>query len=74
MQTYEMIVAIVAIVMGAGIINHWIKAKAAKGNPQLTKEFEKKVKQVDELEKRVVALEKIVTDRRHKLSDEIENL
>ena len=74
MQSYEMVVAIVAIVMVASVVNHWIKSKAAKGNPKLAKELEGKVKQVDDLEKRVATLEKIVTDKRHKLADEIDNL
>lgn len=74
METFEMVVAIVAIVMVAGVIKHWIKARSAKGNPKLASALENRIKQVDDLEKRVTTLEKIVTDKRHKLADEIDNL
>ena len=74
MQSYEMVVAIVAIVMVASVVNHWIKSKAFKGSPKLAKALQDKVKQVEDLEKRVATLEKIVTDKRHKLADEIDNL
>ena len=74
MVVYEMVVAIVAIVMVTAVIKQWLKTKAAKGDPNLAKAFEAKMKQVDELEKRVKTLEKIVTDKRHKLAEEIDGL
>jgi len=74
MNTFEMVVLIVALVMIASVVNHWIKAKSAKGDPELAKKLESKISQVDDLEKRVKTLEKIVTDKRHKLAEEIDSL
>lgn len=74
METYEFIIAIIAIVMGAGIIRQAIIAKQRKHSTGPDKETLARLDKLERLEKRVAVLEKIVTDKKAKLADEIENL
>lgn len=74
MSQYEMVVAIVAIVVVAGIIRHGQKMRAMKRGVGPSPETEANTKRIERLEDRIKVLEKIVTDRRSKLADDIENL
>jgi mannose/fructose/N-acetylgalactosamine-specific phosphotransferase system component IID len=83
MQVFEFVIAIVAIVMAAGIINRWIQArqqsKEREDEPSLEDRLAElgvtaQLQKVDDLEARVRTLEKIATSKRGKLADEIDNL
>lgn len=74
MQSYEFIIAIVAIVMGAGVIRSAIVAKQKKYTAGPDKETLARLERLEKLEERVKVLEKIVTDKKTKLADEIDRL
>lgn len=74
MDPYTMVVAIVAIAMGAGIINRAIKAKHSKKTLSSDPRAQDYERRIEKLEDRVRVLEKIVTDKRHILADEIDDL
>lgn len=74
MSQYEMVVAIVAIVMVAGIIRHGQKMRALKKAGGISPETEANTRSLEKLEERIKVLEKIVTDRRSKLADDIDSL
>jgi len=70
--TFVFIICIVAIVMGADIVQKIIKARTAKQdqNPEL----EEALAQVEELEERIRVLERIVTENKFDLRHEINKL
>jgi hypothetical protein len=70
--TFVFIICIVAIVMGADIVQKIIKARTAKQdqNPEL----EEALVQVEKLEERIRVLERIVTENRYDLRHEINKL
>lgn len=74
METYEFIIALVSIAIAGGIIRQAIVARQAKHNASLDQEILARLEKVEKLEKRVKVLEKIVTDKKTKLADEIDNL
>lgn len=78
---YEFIVAIVAIVMVTGLLKSWIKVKHETNRNGVNLEDElgklgvaSQLAKVDELEKRVRVLEKLATDKKRNLADEIDDL
>lgn len=75
MDPFTMVVAIVAISVGAGIINNWIKARRswAAGMPDPA-EQDRMREEIDRLTKRVSTLERIVTDQERQLSEDIRGL
>ncbi len=74
MDKYTMVVVIVALVMTAGVINHWLKARHKKAEPADMKDIRGRLNRLEKLERRVTVLEKIVTGKKTKLADEIDNL
>lgn len=72
MHVFEMVVWIVAIGTLGGIYSQHQKNKhKAQQHQSLNKESEKRI---NDLEERVRVLEKIATDKRSRLSDEIDSL
>lgn len=74
MDVYTMVVVIVTITMVAGVTNHWIKTRHKKAEPADMKDIRGRLDRLEKLEGRVTVLEKIVTDKKTKLADEIDNL
>lgn len=69
-----MVVAIVSVVMIAAIVKQWLKTREAQGDQTFFEDISKKLDKIEKLENRVMVLEKIVTDKKTKLADEIDNL
>ncbi|HXV74196.1 MAG TPA: hypothetical protein VD713_05645 [Sphingomonadales bacterium] len=74
MGPYEMVVAVVAIAVVAGVIRHGQKMRALRKAGGISPETEANARRIEKLEERVKVLEKIATDRRSRLSDDIDNL
>ena len=82
MQGEEFIVAIVAIVMTANLIKYWMKNRyEVKRNGKTSIEDElnslgvgEQLNKIDKLEQRVRVLEKLATDKKRSLAEEIEQL
>ncbi|MCH7806894.1 MAG: hypothetical protein IH995_07105 [Proteobacteria bacterium] len=74
METYEFIIALVSIVVVGGIIRQAVLSKQAKHAASLDQETLARLESLEKLEGRVTVLEKIVTDKKTKLADEIDNL
>ncbi|MBY9066307.1 hypothetical protein K1X12_05315 [Hyphomonas sp. WL0036] len=75
MDPFTMVVAIVAIAIGAGVINNYIKARSREPVDLSSRaEFVAMRDDVARLKERVRVLEKIVTDQERQLSDEIRRL
>lgn len=75
MDPFTMVVAIVAISVGAGILNTWIKARAhAPADMASQGDLVTMREEVARLKDRVRVLEKIVTDNERALSEEIRRL
>ena len=68
------IIAIVLIVVFGGVVMQWIKNRFAQESKDLSEEVSRKLKKMDKLEQRVRVLEKIVTNKKVKLAEEIESL
>ncbi len=75
MDPFSMVVAIVAISVGAGLISTWIKTQA-KSRPDdgMLAELAATRQDVTRLKERVRVLEEIVTDKDSQLSEEIRRL
>jgi hypothetical protein len=72
---FSMVVAIVAISVGAGVVNNWIKMKhASRRNVQQDRELEEVRGQVEKLADRVRVLERLAVDADRQLSQEISKL
>jgi len=69
-----MVVAIVSVVMFAAVAKQWLRTREAQAPRELPEEVLKKLERVDKLEERIRVLEKVITNRKVKLADEIENL
>jgi len=74
MDVFTMVVVIVVITMTAGVINHYIKARTKMTDPGELEDIHKRLERMEKLEERVRTLEKIVTDKKTKLADEIDRL
>ena len=77
MNQYTMVVAIVAIVLFAGVVNRYLKLQArrpSEAEEAEREEVQHKLARVDELEERVRVLERIVVDRKERLREEIDAL
>lgn len=77
MGTFEFIIAIVAIVFGTGLIKTFLASrKNAVDTDSLSEELglNDKLSRIDRLEDRVRTLERIVTDKSERLSEDIEKL
>jgi hypothetical protein len=73
MNTFAMVVAIVAIVFTAQTIQHFLKMKTAEKAAQ-DPELEETIAQIERLEERIRVLERIVTENKYDLSREISKL
>lgn len=77
MNQYTMVVAIVAIALFAGVVNHYLKLQARRSRQAEDterEEVQRKLARVDALEQRVRVLERIVVDRKERLREEIDTL
>lgn len=82
MQGVEVIVPIITIVMGAGLIKYWMKNRfELKRNKSVNLEDElnnlgvgSQLSKIDDLEQRVRVLEKLATDKKKTLAEEIDQL
>lgn len=73
MNTLFYVVCIVAIVFTADTIQKYLKMKSAKSAAS-DPELEETLAQIDRLEERIRVLERIVTENKHDLGREIDNL
>lgn len=71
-STFFFIVMIVAIVMCAEVIKTWMKQKNQK--PEIDQELQDTLARIDEVEERIRVLERIVTENRVDLKQQIDNL
>jgi cell division protein FtsL len=72
---FSMVVAIVALSVGAGVINNWIKMKqATRRNADQDRELGEVKAEVAKLSDRVRVLEKLAVDADRQLSAEINRL
>ncbi|MCB1691484.1 MAG: hypothetical protein KDI19_01900 [Pseudomonadales bacterium] len=72
MGVFEMVVIVTLIGCGTGVISEYLKTKrkTAAGNEELDDALDR----IDDLEERVRVLERVVTDHRYDLAQEIDNL
>ena len=68
------IIAVVSVVMGAVVALQWIKSHSNRANQKMPEDVSRKLEQIDRLEKRVGVLEKIVTNKKVNLAEEIDRL
>lgn len=73
MNTLFYVVCIVAIVFTADIIQKYLKLKSDQKKEQ-DPELEETLAQIERLEERIRVLERIVTENRYDLGQEIDNL
>ena len=72
---FSMVVAIVAISVGAGVVNNWIKMKqATERNADQDRELGDVKAELAKLQDRVRVLERLVVDGDRQLSAEISKL
>lgn len=77
MDRYTMVVAIVAIVMAATVIKSFVRRPAKKSGSEDFVEratYDEAMGKIEKLEERIKTLERIVTDRKASLAEEIERL
>ena len=75
MSVFEFVLAIVLVVMGAGVINNYIKVRAKRQpSDDSVAEAEHYLAQLEALEDRVQVLERIVTDRNYDLKQKFRDL
>lgn len=75
MGPFEMVVAIVLIVFGAGVVKNYLRMNANRqANAAADADMDRVLGEVDRLKERVRVLEKIVTDQERQLSEEIRKL
>jgi len=70
--TFAFVLSIVAIVMFARVLTMWIKHRSDK--PAVDEELEATLGRIDQLEERIGVLERIVTENRVDLKQQIDNL
>jgi len=75
MDPFTMVIAIVAITVGAGLIKTWIKAREnAPADMASQSDMLAMREEINRLKERVRVLEKIVTDKERDLAEEIRRL
>lgn len=81
MSEEEFIITIIVLVLGAGLIKRWLNQKHELRLSERNLEDELnelgvggQLQKVDDLEKRIRVLEKLATDKKRSLADEIESL
>lgn len=70
--TFIFVITIVAMAIGANIVQTLIKTRAAKTNKD--PELDEALAQIDKLEERIRVLERIVTENKYDLRHEINKL
>jgi hypothetical protein len=71
-STFVFVIIIVAIAMFANIIQTWLKQK--NRTPEKNQELEETLSKIDQLEERIQVLERIITENRFDLRNEIDSL
>jgi len=71
-NTFVFVTTIVAIVMCANIVQTWLKLR--KRAPEKDPELEDTLSKIDMLEERIQVLERIITENRFELRNEIDSL
>jgi phage shock protein C len=71
MEVFTMVVLIVAIACGSGVINNYLKNQRLLRHTGASHDLQT---EVEDLKRRVAALEAIVTDERYHLNREFERL
>jgi hypothetical protein len=71
-STFVFVIIIVAIAMFANIIQTWLKQK--NRTPEKNQELEETLSKIDRLEDRIQVLERIITENRFDLRNEIDSL
>jgi hypothetical protein len=71
-STLVFVIIIVAMAMCANIIQTWLKQK--KRTPENNQELEETLGKIDQLEERIQVLERIITENRFDLRNEIDSL
>jgi hypothetical protein len=71
-STFVFVIIIVAIAMFANIIQTWLKQK--NRTPEKNQELEETLSKIDRLEERIQVLERIITENRFDLRNEIDSL
>ncbi len=71
-NSYTFVLCIIAIVMGARVIQVYLMHRYKK--PEVDTELEDAVSKIDVLEERIRVLERIVTENRFDLKEEINKL
>ena len=71
-STLVFVIIIVAMAMCANIIQTWLKQK--KRAPEKDQELEETLRKIDRLEERIQVLERIITENRFDLRNEIDSL
>lgn len=74
MTPFEMVVWIVGIACTCGVIDTFIKSRRRSDDAELSIELESRLEELDELEERVRVLERVITDDRQSLAEEIRRL
>lgn len=71
-STLVFVIIIVAMAMCANIIQTWLKQK--RRTPENNQELEETLGKIDQLEERIQVLERIITENRFDLRNEIDSL
>lgn len=71
-STLVFVIIIVAMAMCANIIQTWLKQK--RRTPENNQELEETLGKIDQLEDRIQVLERIITENRFDLRNEIDSL
>ena len=71
-SSYVFVLCIIAIVMFASVARSYLQHRATKPEPDA--ELEETLAKIDVLEERIRVLERIVTENRFDLKNEIDNL
>ncbi len=74
MVVFEMVAIIVTVSVIGGVINNWLKVKAKEKSDNSAELDAETTGRINKLEERVRVLERIVTDKSHRLKDEIDAL
>ena len=74
MTVFTMVALIVAFGTTAGVLNTWIKSRDKNADRANSKEAQAMDARVKALEERIKVLERLATDKTHRLSEEIDAL
>lgn len=74
MNVFEMVVLIVIVSCGAGVVNNWLKSRGKVDRSELEAQLSDRTAQLEKLEQRMRVLERIITDRKYNLKEELHDL